>query len=227
MRKFTKFQKEFERLNEKSAGLKEELQALENQLAEKQRMIYDLRIQKELEEGREAAFDKQIAVIQKEADNLNVQIKSVKERVEALEIGKPAKLAELRDEASADVLKRSEKYEQEFAAKMNDLKQMRGAMVELLLDLHNTRLEAASLLNDFKWLSHNIDNKFEKLNTSIPLLNVRSMKDDYAGAHVPVISPDSEIMWAISGTAPAWFDYWKLTGEILSPAEIAAREAKQ
>jgi chromosome segregation ATPase len=224
MKKLAKFQKEFERLNEKTASLKEELQALENQLADKQRMLYDLRIQKELEEGREAAFEKQIAAIRKEEEKLVSDIKSVKERIEALELGKPQKLAELRDDASEEVLKRAQKDEQEFAAKLHDLKQLRGVMVEMLLDLHGKRLEASSVLNDFKWLSANVDNKFEKLNTSIPLLNVRSLKDDYAGSHVPVISPDSEIMWAISGTAPAWFDYWKLTGEILSPVEIAAKE---
>lgn len=226
MKKYQAFKKEFNRLNEKEADLRAELRETEAKLAGQQRLIYDLRIQRELEQGREAEFDKQLKPLIAEETQLVAQVKALEERIHAIEAGKLPRLSSLRDDARSDVLKQNEKLQREHAAKMHDLKQLRGHVIRLLLEMSDTRSEALQLINEFKTLSGRIDSSDEKLRTSIPLLNYRTLKDNTAGNHAPLISPDAELQWAIDGSAPAWFDHWLLSGEILSPSEISAKEGK-
>lgn len=226
MKRYDKFKNEFTRLDEKESKLQAERQELQQKLAGSERLLYDLKIQRELDEDNNASIDKQILSLQKETDALKSDIKSLSERIEALDAGKFNRLESLREDAKADVVKKADKLGQQYASKLQDLKQARGVIVGILLDLHKTRQESSELINEFKGLSGRIDVKYEKLTGSCPLVNLRALKDNTSGDHAPHISPDSELQRAIDGMIPQWWPFYELSGEILSPSEIAAKERK-
>lgn len=222
-RKLAKFKAESEKINQRAEELNMELTALHYKLSQTQRLLHDLLIQQELESERASDFDKDIAKQRVEEKKLLESIKSVSERVEAFKEARGRKLESLRDEAKPEVEKEGDKLLKEFAAKLHDIQQARALIVKLLLEMYETRENARKVVSEFKNLSSLVDDKYEKMLNPIPLYNVKALSDNTTGDHAPVLPFHSEMQWAIDGRAPQWFDYWVQTGEILSPAEIAAK----
>jgi uncharacterized coiled-coil DUF342 family protein len=223
MKKLTKFKAESEKINKRAEELNTELQSLHTKLSQTQRLLNDLMIQQELEPERASDFEKDIAKKRAEEKKLLESIKSVSERLEAFKEARGRKLESLRDEAKADVEKEGDKLLKEFATKLHDIRQARGEIIRLLLEMHETREKARSVTDEFVNLSRQVDDQFDKMRNPVPLYNVKALSDNTAGHHAPILPFHSEMQWALEGRAPQWFDYWKLTGEILSPAEIAAK----
>jgi len=223
MKKLTKFKAESEKINKRAEELNAELQSLHTKLSQSQRLLHDLLIQQELESERASDFDKDIAKQRAEEKKLLESIKAVSERVEAFKEARGRKLESLRDEAKTDVDKEGEKLLKEFTAKLYDIQQARALIIKLLLEMHETREKARRVTDDFVNLSRQVDDKYEKMHNPIPLYNVKALSDNISGDHSTVLPFHSEMQRALDGMAPSWFDYWKLTGEIISPAEIATK----
>lgn len=226
-KKLEKFKSESAKINKRAEELNTELTSLQYKLSQTQRLLHDLLIQQELEPERASEFDKDIAKQRAEEKKLLESIKAVSERVEAFKEARGRKLESLRNDAVADVEKEGTKLLKEFSAKLHDLQQARALIIKQLLEMHQIRHNARRVTDEFVNLSRQVDDKYDKMRNPIPVYNVKALADNSAGDHAPILPSHSEMQWALDGSAPQWFDYWMLTGEILSPSEIAAKEAKK
>lgn len=230
MKKLEIFKQEIERINQKTVEIESVLSQKQFELSEKQRLIHDLKVQLELEEERAQEINRQITKLTKEETALITEIQTLSDRLSAINEGKGRRLLSFRDEAKEEVDKEVEKYVQEYHAKQHDLKQIRGVIIEHLLEMRSARASARDVLNTFEQLSKQVDEKYVGVSDKnpVPLKNISALQDNANGNYYPVLSLYQELHYALdNGIAPSWFDYWKLTGEILSPAEIAAKEAKK
>jgi chromosome segregation ATPase len=225
MRKLNAFEKEIERLSGKQVELESEFESVQVELFKVERVIQDLQIQKEIEGG--AHIDKELARQEKEAEKYKDRLKTLETRISAIKQGKTRRLEKFRDEAHAEVVKEGEKLLDEYASKLHDLRQARAVIIDLLLQMNATRTQARQLVSKFENYSKHVDDKYVDMKNPIPLYNVKALSDNYAGEHAAILPNHAEMQHAIDGHAPQWFDYWKATGDILSPAEIAAKERKK
>ncbi|XEC93392.1 hypothetical protein AB6A23_18745 [Paenibacillus tarimensis] len=232
MNKIDKLEHSINQVSKQIRTYEAELVERRSKLNGYERHIADLRLQQALEPEREAELDKEIAKLNKPISGLENDIRNIEEKLRALKEARSRQLDPIREEAKEYLSRELDKREREINAEIHDIRLIRAAVIERLLKIGNMRREARDMRDRFVHLSSVIDGngerKYSDRNFPLNFPTFHGLSSTTAGNHSAILPIPQECVNAYEyAIAPEWYEEYKLSGDIVSSAEINTRRARR